>query len=102
MYIGFGLSAALFSTNQKTLGLLLAAAAITTLMVFDDLRGMSPLMKLASQVAVSLLAIWIFGFEIPRVALPTGHVIELGWLAVPISLLWFVGLQNTINLIDGV
>ncbi len=102
MYVGFGLSAALFSTNQKTLGLLLAAAAITTLMVFDDLRGMSPLMKLLSQVVVSLLAIWVFGFEIPRVALPTGHVIELGWLALPISLLWFVGLQNTINLIDGV
>lgn len=102
MYVGFGLSAALFSTNQKTLGLLLAAAAITTLMVFDDLRGLSPLMKLASQIAVSLLAIWVFGFEIPRVSLPGGHVIELGWLAVPISLLWFVALQNTINLIDGV
>ncbi len=102
MYVGFGLSAALFSTNQKTLGLLLSAAAITTLMVFDDLRGLAPPVKVLFQVAVSLLAIWVFGIEIPFVSLPGGHVIELGWLAVPISLLWFVGLQNTVNLIDGV
>src|SRR6059058_2885280 len=46
MYLGFGLSAALFSTNPSTLGLLLSAAVVTTLMVLDDLNGVRALSKL--------------------------------------------------------
>ncbi|HEY4845093.1 MAG TPA: MraY family glycosyltransferase [Candidatus Dormibacteraeota bacterium] len=102
MYLGFGLSAALFSTNPATLGLLLSAAVITTLMVFDDLRGVRPVFKLVFQVAASLLAIVGFGISIKFVGLP-GHVVNLmPAVAIPLTLLWFVGLQNTINLIDGV
>lgn len=102
MYLGFGLSAALFSTNPATLGLLLSAAVITTLMVFDDLRGVRASFKLVFQVAASLLAIVGFGISIKFVGLP-GHVVNLmPAVAIPLTLLWFVGLQNTINLIDGV
>src|SRR5439155_315057 len=70
MYLGFGLSAALFSINPSTLGLLLSAAVITTLMVFDDLRGVRALSKLIFQVAASLLAIVVFGIYIHSVNLP--------------------------------
>jgi UDP-GlcNAc:undecaprenyl-phosphate/decaprenyl-phosphate GlcNAc-1-phosphate transferase len=102
MYVGFGLSAALYSTNRATLGLLLSAAVVTSLMVLDDVHGMPPILKLASQIAASLLAIVVFGFEINYVSLPSGVVTFAPWAAVIVSLLWFVGLQNTINLIDGV
>jgi UDP-GlcNAc:undecaprenyl-phosphate/decaprenyl-phosphate GlcNAc-1-phosphate transferase len=103
MYLGFGLSAALFSTNPSTLGLLLSAAVVTTLMVLDDVRGVTPLIKLVFQVAASLLAIVGFGMVIRYVGLPGGHVINLAFaVSVPLTLLWFVGLQNTVNLIDGV
>jgi UDP-GlcNAc:undecaprenyl-phosphate/decaprenyl-phosphate GlcNAc-1-phosphate transferase len=102
MYLGFGLSAALFSTNPATLGLLLSAAVITTLMVFDDLGGVRPIIKLVFQVAASLLAIVVFGISIKFIGLP-GHVVTLSLaVSIPLTLLWFVGLQNTINLIDGV
>ena len=102
MYLGFGLAAALFSTNPATLGLLLSAAVVTTLMVFDDLGGVRPLLKLVFQVAASLLAILVFGISIKFIGLP-GHLIILSFaVSVPLTLLWFVGLQNTINLIDGV
>ncbi|TME81154.1 MAG: undecaprenyl/decaprenyl-phosphate alpha-N-acetylglucosaminyl 1-phosphate transferase [Chloroflexi bacterium] len=103
MYLGFGLSAALFSTNPATLGLLLSAAVITTLMVFDDLRGLRPILKLAFQVAASLLAIVVFGITIHFIGLPGGHPFVLvPAVAIPLTLAWFVGLQNTVNLIDGV
>jgi UDP-GlcNAc:undecaprenyl-phosphate/decaprenyl-phosphate GlcNAc-1-phosphate transferase len=103
MYLGFGLSAALFSTNSKTLGLLLSAAVVTTLMVFDDIRGVRAIYKLFFQIAASLLAIVVFGFYIQSVALGPQHVITLALaVSIPLTLLWFVGLQNTINLIDGV
>ena len=103
MYLGFGLSAALFSINPSTLGLLLSAAVITTLMVLDDLSGVRALSKLIFQVAASLLAIVVFGIYIHSVNLPGGHVVNLAVaVSIPLTLLWFVGLQNTINLIDGV
>jgi len=102
MYLGFGLSAALFSTNPATLGLLLSAAVITTLMVFDDLGGVRPIIKLVFQVAASLLAIVVFGISIKFIGLP-GHLVILSLgVSIPLTLLWFVSLQNTINLIDGV
>jgi UDP-GlcNAc:undecaprenyl-phosphate GlcNAc-1-phosphate transferase len=109
MYMGFGLAAAIFSTEPHTLGLLLCAAAITALMVFDDMHGMPPLLKLASQVAVSLLAIQVFGITIDYLHLPnleflglSATVVHLGWLITPLTLVWFVALQNTVNLLDGV
>ncbi|HET9849166.1 MAG TPA: MraY family glycosyltransferase [Candidatus Dormibacteraeota bacterium] len=104
LYLGFGLSAALFSTNNKTLGLLLSAAVITTLMVFDDLNGVRPLFKLLFQLAASLLAILVFQIFIESVAIPgQPHAIELARaISIPLTLLWFVALQNTVNLIDGV
>ncbi len=102
MYLGFGLSAALFSTEPATLGLLLSAAVITTLMVFDDLGGVRPLFKLGFQVAASLLAIAGFGISIRFIGLPGGIVTLAPVVSVLLTLIWFVGLQNTINFLDGV
>jgi UDP-GlcNAc:undecaprenyl-phosphate GlcNAc-1-phosphate transferase len=103
MYLGFGLSAALFSTSSKTLGLLLSAAVITTLMVFDDIHGVRPIVKLVFQVGASVLAVVVFDISIQFVNLPGGHLIHFSpAAAIPLTLLWFVSLQNTINLIDGV
>jgi UDP-GlcNAc:undecaprenyl-phosphate GlcNAc-1-phosphate transferase len=102
MYIGFGLSAAFFSTNRQTEGLLLSAAVITSLMVLDDRKGLPPSLKLAFQLLASLLAVILFGIDIKLVSVP-GHIINLiPVVAIPLTVLWFVGLQNTINLIDGV
>jgi len=105
MYVGFGVAAALFSSHPQTLGLLLGAAAITTVMIFDDLRDVRPLTKLALQVGVSLFFILAINpvFTIGFIALPGFGVITFpGWVAIPVTLFWFVALQNTINLLDGV
>jgi UDP-GlcNAc:undecaprenyl-phosphate GlcNAc-1-phosphate transferase len=104
LYLGFGLSAALFSTNSKTLGLLLAAAVITTLMVFDDLRGARPLPKLIFQIVASLLAILVFSISVSSIEIPgESHPSTLvPIVSVSLTLFWFVALQNRINFIVGV
>jgi UDP-GlcNAc:undecaprenyl-phosphate GlcNAc-1-phosphate transferase len=102
MYLGFGLSAALFSTEPTTLGLLLSAAVITTLMVFDDIGGVRPLFKLGFQIAASLLAIIGFGISIRFIGLPGGIVTLAPLVSLLVTLAWFVSLQNTINFLDGV
>jgi UDP-GlcNAc:undecaprenyl-phosphate GlcNAc-1-phosphate transferase len=48
---------------------------------------------------------WAVGVAITFVAFPGSHgtsVLELGVTALPITLVWFVGMQTSINLLDGV
>ena len=67
--------------------------------VVDDVRGMPPLAKLAGQVAVALLAA-VMGLRLDRLVFPWGAV-ELGPLAIPLTVAWIVGVMNAVNLIDG-
>jgi UDP-GlcNAc:undecaprenyl-phosphate GlcNAc-1-phosphate transferase len=41
-------------------------------------------------------------FQITFLSLPGIGIIKLGLLGVPVSLFWIVGMQNTVNLLDGV
>ena len=67
--------------------------------IVDDVRGMRALVKLSFQVAAALLAWWL-GLSIDRLFFPWG-IVELGPLALPVTVAWIVGVINAINLIDG-
>ncbi len=67
---------------------------------YDDARGMRALHKLIAQIAVGMLAFGC-GFRIDGVALPGGIAFATEAMALPITVLWFVGVINAINLIDG-
>jgi UDP-GlcNAc:undecaprenyl-phosphate GlcNAc-1-phosphate transferase len=60
--------------------------------------------KFGLQLLIGLIAVLGIGseFQITFVSLPGVGIIKLGLLAVPISLFWLVGMQNTVNLLDGV
>jgi UDP-GlcNAc:undecaprenyl-phosphate GlcNAc-1-phosphate transferase len=57
---------------------------------------------------VALVAVVVFGFVISYFGLPGSgsnggaRVVDLGWFAVPVSLFWLLGMQNTVNFLDGV
>lgn len=74
--------------------------AIAALGVYDDLRGANARVKLTVQCAVALAAYWL-GFRIDAITSPWGGVVELGWLGLPITVLWIAGVVNAVNLIDG-
>ncbi|MDT8370101.1 MAG: hypothetical protein RQ745_12915 [Longimicrobiales bacterium] len=73
-------------------GLLLAATVAFGVGLVDDIRPMRPLVKLAGQlVAASILilsgiGVWLTGIEM---------------LDMAISILWFVGVANALNLLDN-
>ena len=67
--------------------------------IVDDVRGMPAFAKLAGQVAVALLAA-VMGLRLDRLVFPWGAV-ELGPLAIPLTVAWIVGVMNAVNLIDG-
>lgn len=65
----------------------------------DDIRGMRAMVKLGFQVAAAVVAWWL-GLSLDRLFLPWA-IVDLGPLALPITVAWIVGCINAVNLIDG-
>ncbi|MBI1374439.1 MAG: hypothetical protein GC159_17115 [Phycisphaera sp.] len=88
--------------RPELLGALIAAGLVMFILgAIDDLRDLTPKLKLAVQllVAAGVLAAGL-GFD--RITLLDLPMIHLGWLAAPITVMWIVGVTNAMNLIDGV
>ncbi|MFM7345398.1 MAG: glycosyltransferase family 4 protein [Tagaea sp.] len=78
------------------LGALIAANAG----LLDDRRAQGPAIKFGAQFLAAFLAMGA-GLTFERVALPGLGTVELGWAGSLITLLWFVGLTNAYNFMDG-
>jgi UDP-GlcNAc:undecaprenyl-phosphate/decaprenyl-phosphate GlcNAc-1-phosphate transferase len=82
------------------IGLLLGSSLIVMLGVYDDLKDMPALVKLAGQVIIASL-LYYYGFRITEI---TGLFVEriyLGYASYFITVFWIVALINAINLLDG-
>jgi UDP-GlcNAc:undecaprenyl-phosphate GlcNAc-1-phosphate transferase len=66
----------------------------------DDVAGLQPRWKLIAQGAIAS-GMFAGGFRISELSNPFGGSWELGWLALPVTVLWIVGLTNATNLLDG-
>lgn len=84
----------------EILPFLLPALLVALVGLVDDIRGLSPGPRVAIEAAAAVVLIDA-GFVIDRIATPWGTPIELTFLAYPVTLLWFIGITNAFNLIDG-
>jgi UDP-GlcNAc:undecaprenyl-phosphate/decaprenyl-phosphate GlcNAc-1-phosphate transferase len=78
-------------------------AAITVAMLVDDILDLPWNAKLTIELGAGALAAAL-GITINFFALPAGHgpsLIELGWLAAPITAVFVLGMQVSINFLDG-
>lgn len=83
-------------------GVVIGATIIFLTGLFDDLKGIKPNAKLVAQT-VAAMSVVAFGFKIESIALTPGtFTLSLGVLALPITVLWIVGMTNAFNFIDGV
>jgi len=81
-------------------GLTCAAIPVLALGLADDLRSVSPWVKLVVQACAALTLI-TFGYGIPTLTNPFGPAISTGPLNAPITVLWVLVVTNSMNLIDG-
>jgi UDP-GlcNAc:undecaprenyl-phosphate/decaprenyl-phosphate GlcNAc-1-phosphate transferase len=83
------------------LGILIGAGlAILALGVGDDRFGIHAEKKLYGQLIV-IMALMLLGQRLDTINLPPfGHV-DLGGWAWPVTMLWYLGFINSMNLIDG-
>ena len=76
------------------------AVIIFVIGLIDDFSELSAPIKLAGQIIAGII-VYIGGLKITVLFIPLYGPVELGYLSLPVTLLWFVGLTNSINLIDG-
>ena len=118
IFAGFLGGVAVFLPLSRQLDALIAACAILVVIgVIDDIRGLSPWVKLIGQFLAAGVAL-TGGIGISgSIHDPFGGMLNLNWgrtdlrlaglqfhitpLANTLSLLWMVGLANTINFLDG-
>jgi len=103
MYVGFAVALLIFLPHYaQGPGLLAVTGLATAILIIDDRKAMRPLVKLGLQVLLAGLAVLVFGIKITYLGLPGGHLVQLGILIAPISIFWLLGMQNTVNFLDGV
>ena len=89
---------------HDVIGLIFGGTLILMIGIWDDVMGMSPRAKLFAQFLVAAISL-LYGFVIPDfVTNPFNHAVPLylpHWLSIALTLLWYVGMMNAINFIDG-
>lgn len=87
--------------SSKTTGLFAAILLISLLGLWDDIRSVTPAIKLFTQT-VAALVIFYSGLRVEFFTNPLGGEIRLHFLiSLFLTILWIIGMINTINLIDG-
>ncbi len=67
----------------------------------DDLRSLPNRIRFAVHFLAALIGIVAVGYW-REVTLPLIGTIYLGWLGLPLTLIWIVGLTNAYNFMDGI
>ena len=93
------------ASAHDLVGLIFGSMLILIVGMWDDIMGMRPRNKFIAQIGVALISM-IYGFHIEFVARPFSHDVHdliffPWWLSYPLTLLWYVGMMNAINFIDG-
>ena len=106
IYGGFLCSILIFGQLDETmLCVLLGAAIIVALGIFDDVLVLGAKLKFVVQIVAAAIPVCIGDLQIGLFTnlnpLSDTPFVHLGILAVPVTIIWIVGITNAVNLIDG-
>ena len=82
-------------------GILLGTALVALLGFVDDVRGITPSVKMLGVVAIALIPVVGWDVTFDGFSAPLLGTVDFGALAIPLTVLWIAGLANLVNLIDG-
>ncbi|MEO4054160.1 MraY family glycosyltransferase [Solibacillus sp. CAU 1738] len=87
--------------SKYAFAILIAATIIVITGVIDDMREISAKAKMLGQLVAACIVVFVGGIQIEFINLPFEGTLSFGWLGIPITIIWIVGITNAINLIDG-
>lgn len=105
IFLGFLVSVVLFADiTTQVQGILIGTIIIVATGVVDDIVSLRYWVKLLAQIVAAAVAV-AHGVVIQVLSNPNvfseNANIFIGILAVPVTILWIVGVTNAVNLIDG-
>ncbi len=100
LFVESGVAIAFKANIPVVVGLGVGGLAMCGMGVVDDLWNVRARNKLIGQLLVAALAFGC-GFRIDAVALPFLGRVSMGVFALPVTMIWIVGIINALNLIDG-
>lgn len=102
MVLGFAVAVSIFGSSvEHRWEVVAVCVAIAVAMTLDDLLNLPWWTKFFLEAGAGL-AVAGAGITISFLTIPGDHTIAFGLLATPITIAWIVGMQTSINLIDGV
>jgi UDP-GlcNAc:undecaprenyl-phosphate/decaprenyl-phosphate GlcNAc-1-phosphate transferase len=87
--------------NPYSTSIIIGSGIIVISGILDDIYELSAKLKLMAQIAAAAIIVLYGGLQITFINLPFGGLFEFGYLSIPFTVLWIIGITNAINLIDG-
>lgn len=102
IFFGFLIATLFFNnTSPEIIGFLIGGTIIAGVGLLDDIFDLPPIAKLFGQMTAALVVIYS-GVRIEFVGgLDEGGLFYLGFLSLPFTFFWIVGITNAINFLDG-
>lgn len=87
--------------RSLTIPIFIGATIVILTGLIDDIKGISPKLKILGIVLATLAIYYLGDIQINRIDFPILGMVNLNYLSLPITLLWVAAITNSINLIDG-
>ncbi|MHA6258279.1 glycosyltransferase family 4 protein [Sporosarcina sp. CAU 1771] len=87
--------------DEHSTGILIGALIIIVTGFLDDMFEITAKAKMFGQLLAALVVVIWGGLQIEVLNLPLIGVLDFGYLSIPITIIWIIGITNAINLIDG-
>ena len=105
IFLGFIIAVILFADiDRQVQGILLGAVLIVVIGAIDDVVSLNAWVKFGFQFLAAFIAVY-HGVVIEAFTSPFlfsgDQYLFLNWLRIPITVIWIVGITNSVNLIDG-
>ncbi|MEH7253899.1 MraY family glycosyltransferase [Neobacillus niacini] len=106
IFISFIVGILIFNPSNEPFGefhvsIVIGGIIIILTGMLDDVKEISPKLKLAGQIAAAAVVVIYGGLQVEFIKLPFGGIIDFGYLSIPLTMIWIIGITNAINLIDG-
>lgn len=103
IYLAYFISMFFFQPlpTEQVMPLFLAATVIIITGVIDDVKELSPKLKMLGILIAALIIYFMGDIKMTTISFPFLDTYQLGILSFPLTIIWILAITNAINLIDG-
>ena len=87
--------------TRQSISFIISGTLLAFLGWQDDVRSLSPKVRFPMQALAVIVAMLGMGY-FTSVTIPLFGELHLGWVGIPITFLWILGLVNAYNFMDGI